>query len=121
MTPLVLLILVVNVTVIDGCAQSPNPYVPGYGYDCKYETCQLVKMPPKIPRDEQTILKVTSTQGSKDIKVIKEAKQTKQTNANTEFKDDNMITRQLDILEVCIAILVSLVFTNNKALTTCIN
>jgi hypothetical protein len=27
----------------------------------------------------------------------------------------------LDILEVCIAILVSLVFTYNKALTTCIN
>jgi len=121
MTPLVLLILVVNVTFIDGCAQSPNPYVPGYGYDCKYETCQLVKMPPKIPRDEQTILKVTSTQGSKDIKLIKEAKQSKQTNADTDFKDDKMITRQLDILEVCIAILVSLVFTYNKALTTCIN
>ena len=44
-----------------------------------------------------------------------------QTNANTDFKDDKMITRQLDILEVCIAILVSLVFTYNKALTTCIN
>ena len=72
-------------------------------------------MPPKIPRDEQTILKVTSTQGSKDIKLIKEAKQTKQTNADTDFKDDKMITQQLDILEVCIAILVSLVFTYNKA------
>ena len=121
MIALVLLILVVNVTLNDGCAQSPNPYVPGYGYDCKYETCQLVKMAPKIPRHEQAITKVTSTQDMKDIKEMKVTNETKETNANTEIKDANMMQQQLLILEICMAILLSLVFTSNKTLMSSIN
>jgi hypothetical protein len=125
MIALVLLILVVNVTLNDGCA--PSQFVPRYGYYCKYETCQLVKIAHKIPTHQLAITKVTSTQDMKDIKEIKVTNETRKTNANTEIKvtnetrktnanteikDANMMQQQqLLILEICMAILLSLVFT----------